>query len=430
MQRDLLSLNLYCQIHILSFVPLDELFRTVSRTCKRLAEICAHSRLWHGKFFLLSSHFDQNALLCQSAVVYSRVNSPPQVILYGGNVSEKNIIRDVKDTLWCFDYGASKWEQSKLARLTEHSSVVYKNHMYVFGGNGGLACNYTAQLQKYSLPFNPESRFETVEVTTPPSARSGHSAVMHNDCMYIFGGWDGKTSFGDMHQFNFVTNSWAEIPKQEFTPSPRRTHVAFVNRDKMFIFGGFDESRPAESFNELFSFDFVEKKWSLVSCKGDLPSGRSRCGQFLWKNFLYILGGWDRVRHFTDLYRLNLDTFEWEDCQTNLSSLSSGIAQHSCVVVGDWLHVYGGKFISTDNTMMASDRILVMRLGVSNPLPSSEPEVAEEDLEEMMMDEVMDERMQLLHDCMEDFMELDTIKEIKGRSSYRSFPMLCSSVSC
>jgi N-acetylneuraminic acid mutarotase len=248
--------------------------------------------------------------------------------------------------------------------------------------------------------------------------------------MYIFGGWDGKNSFGDMHQFNFVTNAWTEIPKQEFTPSPRRTHVAFVNQDKMYIFGGFDESRPAESFNELYSFDFVEKKWSLVQCNGDIPSGRSRCGQFLWKNFLYILGGWDRVRHFTDLYRLNLDTNEWEDCQTNLSSISSGIAQHSCVVIGDWLHVYGGKFISNTNMMMASDRILVMRLGVSNPLPSSEP-VVEEDMEEMMMDEVMDERMQLLRDCMEDFMEMDTIKEVKGRSSYsRSFPVLCSSVSC
>jgi len=142
-----------------------------------------------------------------------------------------------------------------------------------------------------------------------------------------------------------------------------------------------------------------------------------------------FLGGWDRVRHFTDLYRLNLDTYEWEDCQTNLSSISSGIAQHSCVIIGDWLHVFGGKFMSTENAMMPSDRILVMRLGVSNPLPSSE-DFAEEDLEAMMMDEVMDERMQLLQDCMEDFMELDTVKEIKGRSTHRSFPLLCSSVSC
>lgn len=39
-----------------------------------------------------------------------------------------------------------------------------------------------------------------------PSQRRTHSAVVHNDCMYIFSGWNGAEYFDDMWEFNFGTS--------------------------------------------------------------------------------------------------------------------------------------------------------------------------------------------------------------------------------
>jgi len=119
------------------------------------------------------------------------------------------------------------------------------------------------------------------------------------------------------------------------------------------------------------------QRWSVLPCSGKIPSGRSRCGFFVWRHFLYIMGGWDRVNHFRDMYRLNMDIHAWEEVDSDLDIIVSGIAQHCCVVVGDWLHVFGGRIAEMGSTKIApSDRILVMRLGVTNPGPDSPPQPA------------------------------------------------------
>jgi len=244
---------------------------------------------------------------------------------------------------------------------TEHSSVVFEDRLYVFGGFGG---NYRNDLLSIPLPLAPESRFTEVAVSGDiPTPRSAHSMVVYNDHMYIFGGWRGLHSThsnSDLYKFNFREKIWTLIPPKGNVPFRRRVHNCVVYNDSMYIFGGFDEGQSPSDFNQVYRFDLKTEEWFELPCKGDIPPGRSRASAVRWANFMYVLGGWDRRRPFSDFFELNLDTLEWREVATNFSKLlPDGIQAHSAVVVADWLVTFGGK--SGGITMY--DQMFSCRLG-------------------------------------------------------------------
>lgn len=359
-------------IRIISFMSTSEVFTGLSLTCKRFSELCKRSLVWQGKYFKLQ--FENlpvvpGPLLCHSAVPYKDDKGKYQMIFYGGNLSNTNIIENVKKDIWCYQFDQQKWHKSLGAHkaLTEHTSVVYENNMYIFGGNGGLVENYSNNVLSYPLPFKPESVFTRIETqNTAPPARSGHSAVVYQESMYVFGGWNGHTSLNDFYSFNFESQSWKKIESEGTPPTKRRMHCTVVYEDSMFLFGGYDESRPARSDNELYRYQFKTNTWETLKCHGSIPCGRSRAAAVVKNNFMYIIGGWDRVIHFDDSYRLDLEKFIWYKEKTDLNMK---IAQQSCIVMEDWMIMYGGKTYKDGNSqeMAPSSDLLITRLGVTLP---------------------------------------------------------------
>lgn len=369
---DFMSLSSDIHILIISFLPTYEIFTGISLTCKRFSELCKRSLVWQGKYFKVQFENQllvPGPLLCHSAVPYKDEKGNYQMIFYGGNLSNTNIIENVKKDIWCYQFDEKKWHKSLGAHkaLTEHTSVVYKNNMYIFGGNGGLVENYSNNVLSYPLPFKPDTVFTRLESqSTAPPARSGHSAVVYQDSMYVFGGWNGHTSLSDFYCFNFETQTWKKMESQGTPPSKRRMHCTVVYNDCMYLFGGYDESRPARSDNDLYQYHFKTDTWEVVKCRGILPCGRSRAAAVVRDNFMYIVGGWDRVVHFDDSYRLDLDKFIWYQ---ERNDLNMKIAQQSCVVLEDWMIMYGGKTYKDANSqeMAPSSDLLITRLGVTLP---------------------------------------------------------------
>jgi N-acetylneuraminic acid mutarotase len=285
------------------------------------------------------------------------------MVCYGGNLSSTNIIENVKKDLWCYQFNEKKWYKS-LAQsnsLTEHTSVVYKNTMFTFGGNGGLVDNYSNLVLTYPLPFKQDSAI-TAHDSLPgaPPPRSAHSAVVYKNEMYIFGGWNGHASLNDLYSLNLDTLVWRQI-QSEGAPSKRRMHSAVVYKDKMYLFGGYDECRSAHSYNELCCFDFQTESWKIVPCGGRIPKGRSRAAATLLGNNMYIIGGWDRVSHFGEVQRLDLDKFIWSQEKVDINLK---IAQQTCVLVEDsWMVLFGGKLTKdVGQEMSASTDLIVTRL--------------------------------------------------------------------
>jgi len=312
-----MSLSPQLHVQIFSYLSMQDIYLGIACTSKKLNQICKRCAVWRGRYFKVKYEHENSPgpLLCHSSVACKDNNGNYQMICYGGNLSSTNIIENVKKDLWCYQFDEKKWYKSLAqgSSLTEHTSVVYKNTMYIFGGNGGLIDNYSNSLLTYPLPYKPESVIITHEsLPRAPPPRSAHSAVIYKNEMFIFGGWNGHKSLNDFYSLNLETLEWREIQKQD-CPSIRRMHSAVVYKDKMYLFGGFDESRPAHTYNELFCFDFQTETWKTVPCRGMIPKGRSRATAAIVENNMYIIGGWDRVLYFGEVYRLDLDKFVWSE---------------------------------------------------------------------------------------------------------------------
>lgn len=65
-------------------------------------------------------------------------------------------------------------------------------------------------------------------------------AVVHNNMIYIFGGYNGNldTHFNDLYCFDPIKNVWHLVETRGERPRPRRRQSCLVIGKKMYLFGG------------------------------------------------------------------------------------------------------------------------------------------------------------------------------------------------
>lgn len=95
--------------------------------------------------------------------------------------------------------------------------------MYIFGGWNGFSKkwfndlfefdfrNYLYFKNKYLLFVENKEWKQIVTNGDIPLPRTSHSAVIYNNCMYVFGGYSGEIYLNDFYEYNFLTNTWKNI---------------------------------------------------------------------------------------------------------------------------------------------------------------------------------------------------------------------------
>lgn len=217
---------------------------------------------------------------------------------YRSDISEFNILRKT----WV---GIQAKGQIPRARYRS-ASVVYSGKIFTFGGHDGnrhlddLSCfdlsNQTWTLIEPTVPIGsmgPYSFRTSPCSTTPPCSRDSHSAVVHGESIFIFGGSSGLPR-SDLFEYRVDLNAWIELSPQvapigvpviagpqstsgsDTSPSARPSvpaensdlptaspcarfcHVACVYRDAMFIHAGYDgQSRLSDFKSYSFLDNFV-----------------------------------------------------------------------------------------------------------------------------------------------------------------------------
>lgn len=121
----------------------------------------------------------------------------------------------------------------------------------------------------------------------PPSPRHSHAAVVYNDCMYVFGGYDGSYR-SDFHEFDFNQLSWRPVFGSGRSPRARYRSTSCVHGDKMILFGGHDGTRHLA---DVHTFDFVSQVWTLLMTDGVPPLPRDSHVSVVYKDSMYVFGG-------------------------------------------------------------------------------------------------------------------------------------------
>ena len=154
----------------------------------------------------------------------------------------------------------------------EHTCVLYEDSLIVFGGfiNSGERMN---DMYRY---YFKENKWERVIMMggDVPAPRSGHSAVIYSDSMFVFGGKDNDNNrLNDIWEFNFSTYQWTYIPALD-PPLPRSGHSANIYKDYMIVFGGIYE--VTKELDDMYLFDIRSKRWISFFEECMSPVGKNR----------------------------------------------------------------------------------------------------------------------------------------------------------
>jgi N-acetylneuraminic acid mutarotase len=169
-----------------------------------------------------------------------------------------------------------------------------------------------------------------------PCGRCGHTAVLYNSSLLIFGGFDGKRWLNDLHSFDSTSLVWSQPRILGVSPNPRQYHTAAICDSRMFIFGGYN---GAGWLKDLVVLDLLNYRWLYPKTYGTIPLGREGHTMITYGKSLYIHGGWDGGT-IGDLYKLSVDTYTWEKIE--ITGEKPILCGHSVNIVERELFIFGG----------------------------------------------------------------------------------------
>mmetsp|Transcript_85667 Transcript_85667/g.239358 ORF Transcript_85667/g.239358 Transcript_85667/m.239358 type:complete len:792 (+) Transcript_85667:172-2547(+) len=222
------------------------------------------------------------------------------IFFFGGYTKKDG---DYFNELFEFHIPRAHWTRIEMSRRpsvrTDHSCVVYDTSLYIFGGFDGRS--RFQDLHKYSIEDNEWE--EIPQSYNTPMGRFGHTAVTYQTGMFVFGGWNGHDTLDDLYEFSVTTSQWFSVPGRGEVPVSRYRHSAVVHGCCMFVFGGVDKRQAR--FADLCEFNFDSRTWSCMTTFGDPPTARTFHRACMYGGAMYILGGFDGARR-NDMYKIQL----------------------------------------------------------------------------------------------------------------------------
>ena len=148
------------------------------------------------------------------------------------------------------------------------------------------------------------------DMTPEPLQRSLHSGALHQDSLFIFGGYDGSRRINEFLEFNLQQKMWRMIELDGQGPSPRDRflfvfvfltcffsprHISVVHNGCFYVFGGFNGSSRV---NDFYCCDLTHRNfaWSLVQTATESdapPSPRHSHSAVVHDGKMFVFGGYD-----------------------------------------------------------------------------------------------------------------------------------------
>jgi N-acetylneuraminic acid mutarotase len=238
-----------------------------------------------------------------------------------------------------------------------HSAVIYNEEMYVFGGRintaNGRGREYTNTMYKYSLK---DKIWTLINCTNSPTPRHNHTAIVYNDQMIIYGGSNNDSYLSEVYSFRFVTNDWELWNCSGYTEElVRHGHTACLNGNQMVVFGGKQGVQSTLFFNDVFILDLDSREWKKIDCIGNPPSPRCWHSATLMGNLMIVFGGFMyngiSELYYNDTFAFDIDQFQWNTIQTTKSPAKRN--RQSCTSINeDEIILFGGNYLSINDVFL------------------------------------------------------------------------------
>jgi len=256
------------------------------------ASAVSRSQGWHSFSFSSDGSDDRMVLVVDDYYVArtTKATTIDKVLLWGSKVPEEMAGSDAYwDAIFAVPYS-----RSVVVAVNTHEAVAWSPNMSWIG----------------------------VGASGAPTPRQGHSLVtaIEDSELLMFGGERAGHYYSDVWRYTISTDSWALIAARGISATlPRTEHSAIMHGNMMFVFGGRSTSG---SHGDLWSFDRDALSWTRHAAPKDL---KPRFGHAVaaHNGHMYVLGGHafnedgenrssKGGKPTSDVWSLNLETFEWK----------------------------------------------------------------------------------------------------------------------
>ena len=192
--------------------------------------------------------------------------------------------------------------------------------IYIYGGTDLNVNNSKKDIFQCLWEYNLEEKYwvkHDLKNCNPNGAPRGHTSILHNNKLYIFGGILLFKKFQNSLYTIDLENKQIEnieYNKEEnsVTPKPTAFHSALkINEEKFIIHGGLNENYNA--INDCYIFYFNENKFERI----DIPFLPKLFGHKLNLDFeigsIFIIGGMDSFKYIGDENLIFSDNEEEDD---------------------------------------------------------------------------------------------------------------------
>ncbi|KAI9307903.1 hypothetical protein BJ944DRAFT_237469 [Cunninghamella echinulata] len=218
------------------------------------------------------------------------------VLLYGGEPTNTNDQWDPH--LYALNLNNRYWQRVKMEgaippERSGHTAVAIGGIMYIWGGqHHGRYYNEVLAFNTSNYSDNPH--WDLIhngnnDQGPIPTGRSGHTSVVFENRLYIFGGSDGKHLYNDIWCFDFHSRQWHQIPAAGFIPTAREHAAAGLVDDAMYVIGGRDVD--GNELNDLCAFRIRSQRWYMFQNMGPSPTPRHSASMTSVKDKLFVIGG-------------------------------------------------------------------------------------------------------------------------------------------
>ena len=173
--------------------------------------------------------------------------------------------------------------------------------------------------------------------------RGGSKSVFLGGKIYVFGGYDNKNYFSQLHTIDIITGNVEILETINEIPG-RTTPIFFEHNNKLFVWGGFNHHFPTN----LEILDLSTMMWETHVTK---VSGRTSIPFVKYNNKVYSFGGTKNGCFL--VIDPELKTVEEKSCLGSMpnSSLTGG----GMVLIDHYAFLFGGKATSHFALLFACD---------------------------------------------------------------------------
>ena len=190
-----------------------------------------------------------------------------------------------------FNYRQRLWSSLKPMPEYRHraSSFVYNNYVTVAGGR--CVARYLDNMTRMNIQPGPDTSANwSAFAAKLPAKMSGHSSLVYKDSLFVSGGYNADQDVISDCIYEVQLKPPYTVQLVSKIPEPRVDHCTVLYDDNILIVGGTKSSYNNDNLSSVLSYDIKKNKCQQLP---ELPYAVSQMAMVKWAENVVIIGGVD-----------------------------------------------------------------------------------------------------------------------------------------